>query len=75
MSRYLFGPTLLGVVGLLFGLQVGEALFGLNRATALVPAVCAGLVFGITCLVCEFRRKPTLREQQEIFVSDESYQE
>ncbi len=71
MSRYFFGPLLTGAVGLLFGLQIGEALLGLDRAAALVPAGFFGLVFGISCLVCEYRRKPTLRDQQEVFVSDE----
>jgi len=71
MARYIFGPMLMGAIGFLFGLQVAEGWLGCERVVALVPSAFCGLVFGIACLICEYRRRPDRRDQQDVYVSNE----
>jgi hypothetical protein len=65
----------MGAIGFLLGLQVGEGILGLDRVAAMVPASICGLVFALVGLVGEYRRKPDPREEQEVYVPNERYDE
>jgi len=64
---------LMGATGFLFGWQIAEGILGLDRVVALVPASFCGLLLGVVCIICEYRRKPDSREKQEVYVSSERY--